>query len=62
LFVADAVEEQAIRQLIVHALTGAAGWSVATNGARAVEVSERDLARRLVRGPSAQPGSGVSPA
>jgi hypothetical protein len=62
LFVADAVEEQAIRELIVHALTGAAGWSLATTGARAVEASERDLARRLVRGPSAQPGSGVSPA
>jgi hypothetical protein len=46
----------------VQALTGAAGWSVATSGARAVDASEDDLARRLVRGPSARPGSGVSPA
>lgn len=61
LFVADAIEEQAIRELIVHALTGAEGWSVATNGARAVGASERALAGRLSRGPSARPGTGVSP-
>jgi hypothetical protein len=62
LFVADAVEEQAIRELIVGALTGAAAWSVSSNGARAVEATERALAHRLARGPSAPQDTGVSPA
>lgn len=61
LFVANAVEEQAIRELIVGALTGGAGWSVSSNGARAVDATERGLARRLSRGPSARPDTGVSP-
>jgi hypothetical protein len=51
LFVADAGEEEAVRELIVHALAGAGGWSVTTSGARAVAASERDLAQRLARGP-----------
>ena len=62
LFVADAGEEQAIRELIVGALTGAAGWSVSANGPRAVDATERGLARRLSRGPSSRRDTGVSPA
>jgi hypothetical protein len=49
LFVADPADEQAIRGLIVDALTGAAGWSAISFGARPVAASERALARRLSR-------------
>ena len=55
LFVADAADEQAIRDLIVHALTGAPGWSVSSSGARPVEASERALARRLSQGSLSSP-------
>jgi hypothetical protein len=48
LFVAEAADELAVRDLIEGGLATATGWSVSSSAARPVEASERDLAERLL--------------